>query len=213
MRHAIRLLTLLAAMAAAGVAHPAEIPNAPPSRPPPPAVVSWVKANAVPAGEAASPPRDAEAAAIDRLAKGARVIGFGENGHGQHEPLAYRNRLIRRLVEHDGLTAVALESGFAESRALYDYVLGGPGEARPLLRNGLTHAFGIMPENLELVTWLRAWNAAHPGRQVRLYGIDLSTIQSAPPGAKGYGVILDRLDAYLLKAAPERSAEIGRAHV
>lgn len=204
MQGVIGLLALLAAGTAAAQTEP----KAPPSQAPPPAVVAWVRANAVPVGAPQSEPGPAEAAAIDQAVAGARVIGLGENGHGRHEPLAYRNRLIRHLVAHDGLTAVALESGFAESRRLYDYVLGGPGEAQPLVRDGLTHAFGRLRENLELVEWLRGWNAAHPARPVHLYGVDLSTIQSAPPGAKGYGVILDRIDAYLLRAAPSGSAGV-----
>lgn len=45
----------------------------------------------------------------------ARVVALGEPMHGAHEPMAFRNRLIRFVVEQMGFTAVALESGFTES--------------------------------------------------------------------------------------------------
>jgi erythromycin esterase len=183
-------------------------PVAPPSIAPPLAVVTWVKQHAVAVGSEASEPQGDEAAMLDRLAQGSRVIGMGESNHGNHEPLAYRNRVIQYLVEHDGLTAVALESGLAESRPLYRYVLGGPGDAEALVRTGLTHGFGRLRENLELVVWLRAWNAAHPAHPVHLYGIDRSTIQSGPPGQPGDGIVLDHVSAYLARTVPDASAEV-----
>src|SRR5579875_1232323 len=97
------------------------LPSDPPSEAPPPDVIAWVREHAVPIGPEDTPLDGAEAAAIDRLIAGARVIGFGEIGHGSHEPLAYRNRLVRFLVEHHGLTAIALESPLAESKRVNDY--------------------------------------------------------------------------------------------
>ncbi|QGN55484.1 erythromycin esterase family protein [Novosphingobium sp. Gsoil 351] len=181
-------------------------PNAPPSLPPPQAIVEWLAANAAPIDVKQHLPAGPEAAAIDSITSGARVIGLGESNHGNREPLAYRNRLIRYLVERRELTAVALESGFAESRQLYDYVLGGPGDPAALLDTGLTHGFGNLRENLELITWLRAWNAQHSGRPVRLYGIDRSTIQSAPPGVRRRSVVLDHVARYLERTIPRASA-------
>ena len=51
---------------------------------------------------------------LKSLVGAARVVALGEPTHGAHEPLAFRNRLIRFLVEQMGFTAVALETGFTE---------------------------------------------------------------------------------------------------
>jgi erythromycin esterase len=111
----------------------------------------------------------------------ARVVAIGEPTHGAHEPLAFRNRLFRFLVEHAGVTAIAIESGLSESRRVHDFVLegkegsGAPDAARQVVKEGLTWGFGAYAENVELVRWMRDYNAnpAH-SRKLGFYGIDLS---------------------------------------
>ncbi|MBL9138647.1 MAG: erythromycin esterase family protein [Verrucomicrobiales bacterium] len=104
-----------------------------------------------------------------------RLVALGEPTHGTREPLALRNQLFQLLVQESGFTAIALETGFSESKAVQNYIDGGPGEPRELLRQQLSWGFGGFPENLALVEWMRAYNA-DPGhrRKLRFYGIDLS---------------------------------------
>jgi erythromycin esterase len=104
-----------------------------------------------------------------------RVVALGESTHGAHEPLALRNHLFQLMVAESGFTAIALETGFSESKAIQRYIDGGPGDACKLVRQQMTWGFGGFPENLALVEWMRAYNAdpAH-GRKLRFYGIDLS---------------------------------------
>lgn len=105
----------------------------------------------------------------------ARLVAYGEPTHGAHEPLAFRNRLFRFLVERMGFTAIAVESGLTESEAVNRYVTGGPGNLSDVVRNGISWGFGEFGENEELVAWMRSYNEnpTHP-RKVRFYGIDLS---------------------------------------
>lgn len=199
------MILIAAAMAVPALAQ-AE-PAAPPSSAPPAEAIAYVMRQAAPIGPLDRPPGVAEAAALDTILARARVIAFGESNHGNQEPLQYRNRLIRYLVEKRGLTAVALESGLAESRDLHDYVLGKPGDAATLVKAGLTHGFGNLRENLELVEWLRAHNQRTADRKVRLYGIDHSTILSGP-GASGSGVLLPHVMDYLERTVPSPSKEV-----
>jgi erythromycin esterase len=105
----------------------------------------------------------------------ARVVSYGEPTHGTHEPLAFRNRLFRFLVEHMGFTAIAIESGLTESEAIERYVAGGPGDLQDIVRNGVSWGFGEFGENEDLIAWMRAYNTnpAH-SRKLSFYGIDLS---------------------------------------
>jgi erythromycin esterase len=104
----------------------------------------------------------------------ARVVALGEPGHGAHEPLAFRNRLFRYLVEDLGFTAIAIESGLPESRRVEDFIAGGPGDATQVVRDNLTWGFGGLPENAELVQWIREYNADRAHRKLRFYGMDVS---------------------------------------
>lgn len=130
----------------------------------------------------------------------ARVVSFGEPFHGGHEPLALRNRIIRYLVEHKHFTTVALETGLAQSKPLSDYVLGVWDVDPSALRASFTYGFGDYPENMELLVWLRSYNAGRPARErVHLYGIDLPGQLTGPASAALTPVLdyLDRVDAAL----------------
>jgi erythromycin esterase len=118
---------------------------------------------------------DADLQPLRNIISDAHVVAFGEPVHGAHEPLAMRNRLIRYGVTRLGFTAVALETCLSSSKRLYDYVLGRTTETDSELKEALCYGFGDLPENLELIRWLRTYNATQPpAGQVCLYGIDLT---------------------------------------
>ena len=140
----------------------------------------------------------------------ARVVALGEPAHGAHEPLAFRNRLFQYLVAEQGFSAIAIESGLPESRAIHDFVNGGPGDVRRIVRANLSYNFGALEENVDLVEWMRAYNV-NPEHQhkLRFYGVDLSL-----GGPRGYTPTRASFDAALTylaavdqaSAARERSA-------
>ena len=170
-------------------------------------VTAWIAAHATPVGASDGAPDAQEAKAIRQLIGAARVVALGEPAHGAHEPLAYRNRLIRFLVQHEGVTAVILESGLAQGRRLNDYVLGGVGDPVAIAREGLSWGFGALQANIDIMIWLRAFNAARPRRPVRLYGADASG--GDDKDSFGYaGLAVDDVTAYLAEAAPARSADL-----
>jgi prolyl oligopeptidase len=157
--------------------------------------VKWAQARAVPLSEIET--------TASRLVEGARVVALGEPAHGAHEPLAFRNRLFTHLVEKLGFTAIAIESGLSESRRVNEFVLGGTGDARELARDNLTWGFGDYAENVELLRWLRQYNAHSPLRKVRFYGIDLSGGSDADFTTAR--VSLEDALAYLERFAPDLS--------
>jgi prolyl oligopeptidase len=136
------------------------------------AFVNWAKSRAVPLKDFTASETGMQA--VRDLVGSARVVALGEPAHGAHEPLAFRNRLFAHLVEEFGFTAIALESGLSESRRVNDFVLGGRGDPRAIARDNLTWGFGGYAENVELLRWIRQYNAAAPARKVRFYGIDVS---------------------------------------
>src|SRR5882724_5961172 len=89
----------------------------------------------------------------------AHVVAFGEPMHGAHEPLAFRNRLFRFLVERMGFTAIALESGFTESISARPFIEGGEGDAETAAQNGFASGLQRYLENRELIQWMRDYNA------------------------------------------------------
>jgi erythromycin esterase len=120
--------------------------------------------------------------------------------HGAHEPLAFRNRLFRFLVERMGFTAIALESGFTESISARSFIEGSEGDAETAARTGLSWQ-SPYSENRELIQWMRDYNAAAPSaghRKIRLYGIDTT----AGGRKSGPWLVIDSALTFLSRADP-----------
>lgn len=164
------------------------------------AFVRYAKSHAIPL-EAVTPEAEfADLRPVAALIGSARVVALGEPAHGAHEPLAFRNRLFRYLVEELGFTAIALESALPESRRILDFVAGGADDPRAVVRENFSWGLGAFHENERLVRWVRDYNAdAANRRKIRIYGIDLSLAgpaASTPTPAAVNEVLsyLDRVD-------------------
>src|SRR3546814_17941701 len=70
-----------------------------------------------------------------------RVVALGEPVHGAHETLAHRNCLFRYLVEEQGLTAIAMDTGLHEPRPTHAYPSGGRGDLLDVPRRRFTRGF------------------------------------------------------------------------
>jgi len=87
-------------------------------------------------------------------------------------------RLIRYAVTQLGFKAVALETGLTASKRIYDHVIGRTTETDAALKESLS-SWTRFPESLELIQWLRGYNAAQPpASQVHFYGVDLTATAS-----------------------------------
>jgi erythromycin esterase len=114
----------------------------------------------------------ADLAPIGDVLIDSRIIGLGEATHGTREFFQLKHRIVRYLVEEQGLRLFAMEANLPESMALDDYVVHGEGDALEALAG--THFWVWRTEAvLALVEWLREFNAERPlDDRVRFYGID-----------------------------------------
>ena len=178
------------------------------------AFVAWARSAALRLNTVEPGGEDADLSPVCGMIGRVPVVALGEAGHGAHEPLALRNRLFFHLVEHCGFTAIALETSFTESRAIYDFVAGGPGDAADIARRGLTWGFGKYDENTQLLQWMRDYNRRaetqqRPGarRPIHFYGMDLSGADH-DGGFSGAQVAVDSAVHYARTAAPEDSQKL-----
>jgi erythromycin esterase len=156
----------------------------------------WAKAHAVPVQTVELGGSIAGLRRLKPIIGSARVAALGEPAHGAHEPLAFRNRLFRYLVEELGFTAIAIESGLPESRLLFDFVADGKGDLGQLLRSSFTCG-APSRENEELLRWMREYNAdtAHT-RKIRYYAIDVGRCgQGTPLATENALTYLTRVDS------------------
>lgn len=154
----------------------------------------WAATALIPTEATESAVRTTELAQIGEMIGDARIVSLSEAVHGAAEPLAFRNRLFRHLVEEKGFAVIALETGMTESRALHDYVLGDSDDIETTLARGFSWGFDVYPQNRELLEWLRAYNS-NPANttKVRIFGFDIS-------GSPGNAAAARSVDTPLLEA-------------
>lgn len=132
---------------------------------------------------------------VEEMIGEARVVALGEPAHGYHEPLAFRNRLFKFLVQRCGFTTIAIEGDLAQSGLAADYIAGGPGTAQ-----SAAAALSIgepAAENIELLNWMRQYNAdSTHSIKLRFYGMDIQMI-GFPGDTTPNHTALDQVLAYL----------------
>jgi erythromycin esterase len=112
---------------------------------------------------------------LDSWAGNARVIGLGEATHGTREFFQLKHRIFEYLVTECDFNLFLIEAEFAQSLAINRYVLTGEGDGAHSL-NSLR--LWDCDEMLELIEWMRSWNASHDSK-VYFYGVDMQGTGSA----------------------------------
>jgi erythromycin esterase-like protein len=181
--HSSRLFLAVAIVAASACS------KTPPPPPPAPvplsdsavAAVTWVQDNAVGFTPDDSTTANApERAKLYAMTAGARVIGFSELVEGTHE-LPYIMRRTLLALADSGVRGIALQASMADAMDVDRYVRGAPGDLRRMLRalNPATSQRIATHEMAALVEALRAWNRAHPNKQIGFYGFEIPTAAHA----------------------------------
>ncbi len=132
--------------------------------------------------EAAVPIADIEQADIgsllDRIGD-ARVVLLGEATHGTSEFYRMRARITKELILRHGFNFIAVEADWPDAARINQYVRQEP------VRQEQWKAFARFPtwmwrnhEVLEMVEWIRAWNAEQrePQRRASFHGLDLYSL-------------------------------------
>lgn len=168
--------------------------------PAPQAVVDWIRGQAIPLLTPRAGHGFADLAPLRDVVGGARVVALGEATHGTREFFQMKHRLLEYLVSELGFSVFAIEANWPESEAVDEYVRTGRGDPARALA-GLYFWTWNTEEVLDLIRWMRQWNAVPGHRQVRFYGFDM---QAGAVSAERLAARLQQIDAAL-------AAEVGPA--
>jgi erythromycin esterase len=169
------------------------------------ALVAWARQNLHEVSLTSDKPQWSDLEALRRMIGDATLVSFGEGLHLVAEPLEFRNRLFRFLVEQMGFTAIVIESGFTESYVVNEYVLGGPGDLKDVTARGITFGFGGLPQQAALVRWMREYNSDPKHvRKIQFYGMDVSRPGRPEAPLDGALAYLDRVDPAASRSLRDR---------
>jgi erythromycin esterase-like protein len=101
----------------------------------------------------------------------ARVVSLGEATHGTREFFQVKHRMLEFLASEMGFTIFSIEANMPEAYRLNDYVLKGTGDPAQLLK-GLYFWTWDTEEVLDMIRWMRAFNASGRGR-IEFTGFDM----------------------------------------
>lgn len=113
-----------------------------------------------------------------------RVVGLGETTHGTHEIFTMKHRIIRYLIEEREFNIIAFESNKPETALINQYIQGGDGDPRQLLK-GIYFWTWNTEEILDLINWIRAYNSTRSPK-VQFLGIDMQYNKLAVKNLKEY---------------------------
>jgi erythromycin esterase len=155
-------------------------------------VVSWIQSHAIQVSIDARDGAFADAGVLTRLIGSARVVGVGEATHGTSEFFRFKARLFEFLVEEMGFTVIGVEANWSDCLAVNDFVRDGTGDPEAAVLGMNFWTIGT-EEVLELVRWMRAYNAdPRHERKLRFAGFDMQFADEASR----------RLTAYLKDVDP-----------
>ena len=167
--------------------------------------VAWASKSLHPiSNDSNAPP--SELARLGAMIGDARIVALSEGTHGAAELLVFRNRLFKYLVEELGFTAIAIESGITESRVVDDYVLGSSAELETVVAQGLGWMFDRLPQNKELVQWMREYNMNVPKQKIRFFGFDIPGSPTVGWATRGVGSVIEEPFRYVGLVDPEAAA-------
>jgi erythromycin esterase len=158
------------------------------------ATVAWLAHHAVPFTSVQSGTDLTDLAALKDMVGGARVVALGEGTHGTREFFQMKHRVLEYLVRELGFTQFAMEASSTEADVINTYVLGGSGPYRTPEQLVATLHFWTWDtqEVVDLLRWMREWNAAAPpDRQVQFQGFDMQYMGGAIDVVQGYIVAAD----------------------
>jgi erythromycin esterase len=137
-------------------------------------VIQWVKSNAIPISTVEPDNDNSDLQPLKSIIGTRRLVAYGEPTHGAHEPLAFRNRLFKYLVEEMDFNGIAIETGLSSSRLANDFVLGKPVNIDLALK-AFTYTFGTFDENKNLLLWMKDYNMDTTHQEkIHFYGMDMS---------------------------------------
>jgi erythromycin esterase len=134
-----------------------------------------MKAHAIPIARPDAGHGLSDLAPLEVVVGDARVVSLGEATHGTREFFQLKHRIFELLATKKGFDVFAIEASMPEGFDVDEYALTGRGDAEKALA-GLTFTTWNTEELLDLIRWMRAYNAdAKHTRKLRFYGFDMQT--------------------------------------
>jgi erythromycin esterase len=131
----------------------------------------------------------------------ASLVALGEATHGTREFFRMKHRLLKWLVREKGFSYFGIEATFPEALDVDRYVQTGDGDPAILLARLYFWTWNTQ-EVLDMITWMRAWNAAGNQPKVHFVGFDMQFP----------GTALDSVETFVKRVDATAGADVHTAY-
>lgn len=136
-------------------------------------IVGWLKKQAIPLTSLNPNHTNQDLQPLQVIIGSARVVGLGEQTHGNKEFALAKHRIFRFLVENMGFNGLIMEVEKLEARKMDRYIKTGEGDPKRILAEiGYGFVFNTQ-EVFDLVHWMRKYNLSNLRRQLTFKGCDI----------------------------------------
>lgn len=160
----------------------------------------WLVANAHVLSSAQLGPDTSDLFPLRSMIGSAEVVGLGDITHGTHEVYTMKLRVIDYLVREMGFDVIGWEAPFPLVERINTYIQSGVGDPRTLLNDmyRLTYFFWDTEEMLEVIEWMREYNAHRGNRPaVSIAGFDVTQPDAASNAVVAYLQTVDPAEAVI----------------
>ncbi|HYC39229.1 MAG TPA: erythromycin esterase family protein [Chitinophagaceae bacterium] len=138
--------------------------------------ISWLNRVAVPLASLEDEDKKSDLDLLSKWVSDKRIVGLGTPTKGTSEAFRLYLRLLKHLAGQ-GFRTLALDENVAAVGKLNEYVMGGPGDGREILKNGFLPSWQN-EELLQLVEWTRLYNATQRYK-IRFVGLDMLSVRES----------------------------------
>ncbi|PCI99379.1 MAG: hypothetical protein COB15_04140 [Flavobacteriales bacterium] len=109
---------------------------------------------------------------LDPYFENVKVIAIGESTHGTSEFSVMRHRMFKYLVKHHGFNTFFLEADYANCLRTNAYIHGEKDNITNVV-NEISLWPWMTEEMVDLVNWMRTYNAKNLNNQLNFIGVDM----------------------------------------
>ncbi len=137
--------------------------------------VDWLKQAAHPFKTSKAESGFEDLTSIKEIVGSAEIVGLGEATHGTKEFSEMKHRLVEYLTTNSGFTIFSVEAGMPEAHKINDYIQGGHGNLRNLMKELF---YGLNTKEFEaLLEWMRKYNTSGKG-YIEFTGFDMQDLNA-----------------------------------
>lgn len=116
-----------------------------------------------------------------RIDKDIQIVGIGEVSHGAFEPIAFKAKMVKYLIEEKGYRNILFEFSDIDIAGMRAFLVNA-GEDNLLRVDSLVKSMRIFPASefvlCDLFRWIKLYNLNHPFDLVKISGFDIVSTAS-----------------------------------